>query len=588
MENKNSTKIIRKLFLTLLPVQALAVGLPAINALVSSFVIGNYIGPSALAAIGFASPLNNCVAAVSSTLAVGSQLLCGQYLGQGDKQGVRQSFCSASALCCLLGLGFTAACVLAPGGISRLLGASAESAAMTADYIRGLGTGMVFIVLSATLLPFLQLDRAAKTASAAVVTMVAVNIGFNLLNAFVLHWGMMGVGLSTAAANLASVLVCLPHFVSGSQTFRFSAKDIHGGTVGKIFYLGLPSAVSPVCLVFRDRVINQYVFNLGGTAAMSAMAVANNLSSGIGAAIEGGYSGSANLLSSVLVGERDRQSLTDLPRTMIRSISGLYLAAYAIVFFFAKPLALLFGAEPEFIEVYVLVIRLFNLWFVTNIFKSPTICIYRALGMVKTVSVFYALNTLVFPVAACLLLSGSFGLAAPVSTPWISEILLVASYIVYYRIREGRMPRSLAYITSIPEDLSVPEEDCFAAAIQTAEEAAAASEAVVAFCKSKGLSSRTAYYCGLCLEEMAVDTVTHGFAGSKPGQYTIDLRLCCKDGGVTVLLRDNCPHFDPTEWLALYAPEDPSRSIGIKMVAQLAKKMDYSSTLGLNVLTIEL
>ena len=39
-----STKNIRRVFLSLLPAQAFASGLPAINLLVSSYIIGNYFG----------------------------------------------------------------------------------------------------------------------------------------------------------------------------------------------------------------------------------------------------------------------------------------------------------------------------------------------------------------------------------------------------------------------------------------------------------------------------------------------------------------------------------------------------------------
>lgn len=588
MKTETNDKLIHKLFLTLLPIQALAVGLPAINSLLNSFIIGNFISAEALAAVGFAGPLQFILLAINSTIAIGAQMYCGNCLGNGDRKGVLKSFNSAFFLCIVFGVTVSALCGFFPKQIAVVIGASEESLADTADYIRGLSFGMTFSMLSACVLSFLQMDRAGKLSSASVTVMLILNIGINLLNVFVLKLGLFGVGLSTSIANIASVLLCLPYFAFRSKSFRFSLKSVTANTVGRILYLGIPSAVAPVGFALRDSIVNRILFALGGTVAMSAVAIAISLSNCIGSTIEGGYSGSANLLSSVLVGERDSDSLRKLPHTMIRSICYIYFIAYALLFAFARPLALLFGAEPENIGVYVTAVRVLNLWYLSNSFKTPTICIYRAMGLVKTVSILYALNAFAFPVSFVLATRGLLGASAVFAMPLASEVLLVAAYIVYYVMKTHGVPKSLFDITHIPDSLSAAPEDRLSATVQTTEEATALSQKVVDFCRSKGLPSRTAYFCGLCLEEMTVDTILHGFTRGKPGQYSIDLRVIYEDGGVSVMLRDDCPNFDPTEWLKLYAPEDPSRSIGIRMVSEIAEEMNYVSTVGLNVLTIKL
>lgn len=580
-------KLIHKLFLSLLPIQALAVGLPAINTLLSSFIIGNYIGSEALAAIGFAGPLQFVLLAVNSTVAIGAQMLCGNCLGNGDRKGVTASFNAAMLLCLAFGVPITLLCALVPKPIALLIGASAESLADTAAYIRGISFGMTFSMLSACVLSFLQMDRAGTLSTVSVSVMLVLNIGINLLNVSVLDWGLFGAGLSTSVANIVSVLICLPYFAFRSKTFRFSFRSVDRHTVGRILYLGLPSAVPPMGFALRDMILNRVLFALGGTAAVSARTVALSISNCIGSTIEGGYSGSTNLMSSVLVGERDTDSLRRLSRSVIRPIFPIYFFAYAAVFAFAGPISLFLGAKPEDLALYITAVRVFNLWFLSNSFKTPTICIYRALGMVKTVSVLYMLNAFAFPVAFALATEGLLGVSSVFGTALASEVMLVMAYIVIYRIRTGHLPRSLFDMTYIP-DFDIPEEDRFSASIQTVEEAVAVSEELVSFCKAKGVPTRTAYFCGLCLEEMTVDTITHGFTRGKPGQYSIDLRLICENGGVSIMLRDDSPNFDPTEWLELYAPEDPSRSIGIRMVSEIAREMNYVSTVGLNVLTIRL
>lgn len=583
MENRNDTRILRRLFLQLLPVQAFAAGLPAINSLLDGLIVGNLIGPSALAAIGFADPLNMFLSAIASTLAAGSQLQCGKHLGKADKEGISRVFTSTVVACICIGLLFSGVIFCFPGAIAQLLGSKGESLANTSGYVRGLSVGMTFSILLSCLLPFLQLDRAEKRSNLAVTAMVVINIGGNLLNGLVFHGGLLGVGLSTAIANIAAVLIVLPHFWKKETVFRFSFRSFRFSTLGTVLYLGLPNAVRPGCLVVRNRIINQYIFLLGGVPAMSAMTLANNITTAVGCVIESGYTGSARLIASVLVGQRDSTSLRALPRTMARSGLPIYAVAYGIVFFFAKPLALLFGAEAEHIALYVMVIRFFNVWYLTNVISAPPLCIYQAMGKVKLMTVFTFLGTGVFPIASCILLSRVFGLYAVASTTWIPEVLMLIVFVGYFTAKAKRLPRSVTELTYIPSSISAPRENRFRATLRTQEDVAEASQKAIAFCRGKGMSSRNANYCGLCIEEMAMDAILNRFSGQT---HSIDLRLIYEDGKIRILFRDDCPKFDPNQWLSLCSPEDQSRSIGIRMVSKLSSEMNYASTLGLNVLTI--
>lgn len=585
MEDKHTTQIIRRTFWSLLPVQAMVVGIPAINGLLDTLISGNLLGQTALAAMGFTGPLNMLLVALSNVIATGSQLICGQRLGKGDREGVLKAFNTALGLCVVLGLAFATLVFLFPGQVAGMLGAEGPIRELTAQYVRGWSVGMAFSVLMSCTLPFAQMDRMGKLSTASVAVMAVVNIGSDLVTVLMFDLGIFGIGLATTIANTAALLVILPYFLKNSKTFSLGAQYVDPGMAVQILYQGLPNAVAPVCLVIRDRVLNQFIFSLGGAAAMSAIAVSNNVKNATGSVVQAGYAGSARLIGSVLVGERDSSSLRDLPRIMERSAGFLYVVAYGIIFVFARPLALLFGAEPESVGVYVLILRLFNLWFLTNIFKEPPLCIYQALGKVKLLVLFTVLANLVFPVTACLLLANLLGLPVVVCTNLISEFLMMGVMAGYFAANAKRLPRDLTELAYIPSNMSAPRENRMKAVIRSVEDCTAAAERATEFCLEKGMSSRNATYCGLCIEEMAVDTIINRFRGEGD---TLDLRMIYEDGSMSILLRDDCAHFDPKQWLELCSPEEQERSIGIRMVSKISKEMNYASALGLNVLTIKI
>lgn len=582
MEETLSRKNIRKLFLSLLPVQAFAVGMPAINNLLDSFIIGNFIGANGLAAVGFCGPLLMLVSAFSSMIATGSQLLCGQALGKGDRKEMCRIYSTALVLCLVIGLAFSVSCWFFADSIAVLLGAQDTLLTMTAGYVRGMGVGLVFSLLNGCMLPFLQLDHSKKTATLVVAVMLISNVCGDAASVFIFHGGMLGVGLATTISFLLAVLISGARLLR-SRLFRFSIADFSAGTVANIFRLGFPNGLEFLCLVVRNRVINHFVYLYAGSIGMSAMTVANNITTAFGCVLEAGYSGSGRMIASILTGQRDSSTLRDLPKIMAGSVWWMYLALYGIVLCFTGPLALFFGADPAELATYILVIRLFNLWYLTNIFKAPPICLYQGTGQVQLMSILTVLNNLVIPVAICFGLSGLMGISAVASCSWMCEIGLMLCMAVIFLVKAKRLPRSPLELAYVPSTISAPRENRFKATICTAEDAVKASEDIIAFCKTRGIPERNAMYCGLCVEEMSTDTIAHGFVSK---DNTIDVRMIIEDGHARILLRDNCREFDPVAWLSLCDKEEKDRSIGIRMVSQLSSEMNYVCTLGMNILTI--
>jgi len=583
MNDSLRTKNLSKVYMSLFPIQALAAGLPAINALLDSLIIGNFIGTVGLAIVGFISPLLMLVNAIAGTVSSGSQLMCGQAVGHADNRKINGIYTVSILMCLILGIPMTVLTQLIPEQIATILGAGGEYLAETAKYVQGLGLGIVFILLNSTLLPYLQLEQSRKTSTATVIAMLVINIGGDFASVFLFEGKMFGIGLATSLSFFVSVTIAVVKLF-GSKLFKFRVSECNIKIVLEICRLGLPDGFMSLCIMFRNRIMNHYVFLYGGAVGMSAISVANSITTAFGNLVQSGYSGSARLVSSVLVGQRDIKSLRDLPRIMIKNVWWIYTAIYAIVFAFSGPLALLFGAESEFIGTYMTVIRLFNLWYFPIIINEPVFSIYQGLGRVSLVTPLRLIN-IAAPWAICAVLCPIVGLPAAVSITWGADIFTFAFFVIYFTVKTKRLPRLPFELAYIPSSLSAPRENRYVVTVQTFDEAVKASEEVIEFCKTHDIPAKTAYYCGLCVEEMATDTIRNGF--KKQGS-TIDIRMFIDDGHVRIMLRDTGREFSPIKWLELCKPEETERSVGIKMVSKLADEMNYIHTLGMNVLTISL
>ena len=102
------------------------------------------------------------------------------------------------------------------------------------------------------------------------------------------------------------------------------------------------------------------------------------------------------------------------------------------------------------------------------------------------------------------------------------------------------------------------------------------------------VSAMTVMLCmliGLCIEEMTVNIVRHGF-GADRKKHHIDVRLV-QEGDVRVIrIRDDCVNFDPVHYLKLHESDDPTAHVGIRMVMKTAREANYLNSLGWNNLTL--
>lgn len=114
---------------------------------------------------------------------------------------------------------------------------------------------------------------------------------------------------------------------------------------------------------------------------------------------------------------------------------------------------------------------------------------------------------------------------------------------------------------------------------------AACSQQVAAWCEAQGIDGRRSYLVPLAVEEMAANAVEHGFAKTK--HPAIDVKLILKRDGTLVLrMRDNGAAFNPMD-LDLSAA-DPCSAVGIRMLRQGVREVEYQNTVGLNNVVVTL
>ena len=148
--------------------------------------------------------------------------------------------------------------------------------------------------------------------------------------------------------------------------------------------------------------------------------------------------------------------------------------------------------------------------------------------------------------------------------------------------REGLWNRVLL----LPDTFDVSDNDKLDVTITGMDDVMQLTDAVWKFCDAHDCDSTQRNHLVLSVEELAGNVIRHGFADGKP--HCIEVRILKKPSGYYCRFRDDCLIFDPVRQVRLLSDEDPTYHIGLRMIAALAKDIQYTCVLKLNNILVKI
>lgn len=535
MKKPKSDIIVGKMFTFLLPTQVMSYAVLFVSSLIDNFIIGNYVNMDSVAVLSIVMPLTLIVSMLGGVISSGSQILFGRSAGRGDLKNSNIIFSTAVALCVIMGTGCFIVCMAFPHQLAVILGAGDEALALEAvEYIRGISIGFVFMMFYKAVLSFLQLDNAPKTAFSATLVMIVTKAFFDILGIFVLKNGMFGVGLSTSLAYFAASVIGIVHHVRPKSSIRFALNGVNPHCAFQILTLGVPNAVIEICLAVRAAVINRFAYRYGGSASVSAFGIASTIAEILYSGING-HGNCVNIVSSVFFGSLDKVSMNNTVSVGLKRGIGINIIAVAASFIIARPAASLLGATgavaDEAVKACILIVgaALFDpLPVITN-------NIYKSIGFLKEVNIFYTIQYLIIPVIVCFTLPQHIGTTGIWLLYIIQDALGAAGMIVYSSVRRGRFPKNASELVYIPDSVYEDGARRYSSFITADTDTALLKEDIKRFCRESG-AEEEAIICADTVVGAVDEIVKHGFENKKCG---FDLRLKYANGELTATVRDN-------------------------------------------------
>ncbi len=560
--------------------------------LIDSIVISRFLGVEAMAAYGYTQPVLLAFAAPGAMISAGVQVVCGRTLGAGDREGSDSCYTLSIGLTALISALGLAVVLIFSGPLCTLLGAGQpviENSVyfLTKDYLTGFIIGVPAFLIAQVMVPYLQMAGNRSRLVAAVLTMTVLDVAFDLINVLVIDGGIFGMGLASSLSYYAAVLVGIGCFIKKDCIFKFRLKGLRFKILREMVVEGVPTIINQLSLVLLILLLNNLLKMSGGTVAVAAYSVISTISN-LCYAFCNGNSSVALMMASIFYSDEDRSSIYTLVRTMTRSAVTVLASVTVIVVLFARPIVMLFLEDETYtVDLATLGMRLFALCLVPCALNTTFKFYYQGINRIRLMEAISVLQNLIMPALGALLLGYLFGTTGLWLCFLFGEGLAFIFICIHVWKHNEHIRVSEQDFALLPETFGVPKEDCFECTINSIEQAVEASEKAISFCRAHGINKTTCAMIGLCIEEIAINTVTHGFNLEKRSN-NIEVRLVFRDDTEIIRIRDNCAGFDPVNYHKLHRDDDPVAHMGIRTVVSFAKEAVYLNTFGLNNLMLRL
>ncbi len=559
-----------------------------IDGLVTSICLGS----KAMAASGIVQPFFSILGVFSGMIMLGTQKLFVDFLGKGDKEKAKSVFSTSIMISLILSLILFVILFFGCGPVVQFLGARGNAIDLypeARNYLIGLSLGVPALFFVPVLTPIAQAEGKTKSVGWSIAVIAILDIILDLVAANI-GLGMFGMGLATSIAQWVGFFVlAIPLFVK--PVISPSLRTCNIGYLMEMIKIGLPKFIKRVCNTIRPILVNTFVIAIGSDIAMSAMSMRNNFS-GIIECMSNGIGSATILLTSLYVGEKNKDALKTLRTSHVKAVLGVEVFVAILIMIFAGPIAGLYVKDNPQVRSYLIVaIRCVAINTPLLAFSEIIQSYEQGIEKFKRSNLLSFLSRLGYLVGSIFVLGKLFG----VNGLWIAfpvtSILTIITAIILEYIESKKSGIELMF--PIPNKCNINDNDKIVRRIDAGENAidqiVQTSERIHDFCIQHGIDERRSMFVALCYEEMACNIIEHNPKTSKR-KLSIDVFVAIENNDIHIRLRDNCRKFDIVEKYntVQYDPEHPEKNLGIRVVMKSAKSVEYLNTFGMNNVIIAL
>ncbi len=301
-----------------------------------TIVVGRFVGPQALAAVGATNSLVNLFINCIIGISVGVNVLIAHELGAGNMKRVRLGLHTAVLSSVFIGIILGAVGFFASAPMLSLMRTPGDIIGLSTLYLRVFFLGVPFQAVYNICAAVLRANGDTRRPLFFLFFSGILNVGLNLVFVILLGMSVAGVALATVISQFVSMVLILRCLLMEKGPLRLNLRElgIDRKSLSRILHIGIPSAIQSMLFSFSNLVIQSTVNSFGST-----IVAGNSASMGIEGFVYvsmNAFSQGAQTFVSINYGARSFERVEK-----IRRISLLWVAVFGIIL---GGLATIFGS----------------------------------------------------------------------------------------------------------------------------------------------------------------------------------------------------------------------------------------------------
>ncbi|WP_298694881.1 MATE family efflux transporter [uncultured Sulfuricurvum sp.] len=315
--------------------------------IVDGFFIGNYVGDSGLAAINISFPIFSLLFGFALMLAIGSSVISGKLIGEGDIKSASIIF--SKTMFCITLFSFITCTLLFLNieTVLHLFGADENLTKLAIEYLSIILIFIPFLMIGVVLDYFVRVDNRPNLAFTALLLSAVINVILDWFMIVYLQKGIFGAALATGISQLTLLFILLPHFFSKKATLKFVKPIGSYIQIIKASYNGASEFVNEISIGITTLIFNYVMiknFNIEGIAAFTVI----NYLLMIGIMISFGISDSLQPIISKNFGAKENKRIEEFLKLAFITTSLVGVVMILLLIFIPNTLANIFLEDTNY------------------------------------------------------------------------------------------------------------------------------------------------------------------------------------------------------------------------------------------------
>ena len=411
----------------------------SIYGVVDGYFVSNFVGKTPFTAVNFIMPFLMILGSLGFMFGTGGGALIAKTMGEGRLEKANSLFSLivySSAICSVL-LACLGLIFLSP--IAVALGAKGQLLTDSITYGR-----IILLAIPAYILQYefqCLFATAGKPALGLYVTIAAgvTNMVLDALFVAVFRWGLEGAAAATAISQCVGGIIPLIYFFCpNSSLLRLGKTHFDGKALKKTCVNGSSELMSNISMSIVSMLYNVQLLKYAGEDGIAAYGVLMYVSM-IFQAVFIGYSVGTAPLIGYHYGAKNHNELKSLLRKSFQIIGIFAVIMLAASLSLARPLSVIFvGYDKGLLDLTLHAFAIFSFSFLFSGFAIFSSSFFTALndGLISASISF--LRTLVFQIAAVLILPLFWKVNGIWSSIVIAEVMAVIVSLLFLRIKQKK------------------------------------------------------------------------------------------------------------------------------------------------------